>query len=52
MERGSGYGPSMPPLVAPGDFFEKLFFGQFWLRGVTISLMEIFQIRYVSLALQ
>ena len=35
MDRGSGYGPSMPPLVAPGDFSEKLIFGLFWLRGVT-----------------
>ena len=39
MDRDSSYGTSMPPLVVPADFFEKLIFGLFWLRGVTICLI-------------
>ena len=37
MDRGPGYGPLMQLLVAPEDFSEKLFFGLFWIRGVTLS---------------
>ena len=36
---GSGYGPSMPLLVAPAYFFSvKLVFFLFWLRGVTFEV--------------
>ena len=34
---GSGYNPSMPPLVAPSDISVKLFFGLFWLWVATLS---------------
>ena len=36
-DRGSVYGLSMAPLVAPSDFFEKIFFGLYWIRSVTDS---------------
>ena len=41
MDRGSGYGPSMPPLVEPADLYEKLTFALFWLQGVTNLVKNI-----------
>ena len=38
MDRGSVYGPSMVPLVAPVDFSKKLVFGLFWIQGVTMYM--------------
>ena len=34
-DRGSGYGLSMPPLVAPANFSIKLVFGMFLINDVT-----------------